>query len=1136
MPQVVDEPGRARAKRELEKNLVVEAGAGTGKTTLLITRLCVALLVKNVPVEKLVAVTFTIKAASEIKLRLIAALEGVRVLLQRQLSSQPNPEVASQPDKYQAILNLIHQEWGVRCGLTAPVLLERATHALHHIDRAYIGTIHGFCAYLLRKFPLEAGLPPDFKVDEGNEANRLFNAQWQLFLTEELREHTAGKELWKTVLAHISLEELKQFARTLAGGKTDDYSYEMQAQALQQLCEQYRTQLTGWECNFLPTPKTKPRAVEKAIAWAQTSLQRSALFFKWIDVQSGRGRIPLTLQAVAQCIAQLSPALELEKPFVDAAPTGWKEDTARQQAFAKAKQIIAFAQAVVPENQQLFLQCLALVRTFVHRVRQELVQKQGIVLFDDLIIKTRNLLKNHPQVRRILKDEFAALFIDEFQDTDPMQGEIFLFLAETKEGQAPSWKEVRLEPGKLFVVGDPKQSIYRFRGADMEAYTLFTRLIVAQGGETCVLEQNFRSVPGVVQAANEVCAPVFDRQRTELTQGAAAYQAMYQPIVPVRDITPLQPVQWLFIDNPLASKVPPVDDFRHNQAQFIVSWIQERVNQTPSQAVPPVSYRDITLLFRSLSSAGVYISALRRAHIPFELDDPRHFFRRQEVNDFLNILRVLANPHDKTALVGVLRSPWGGCNDAQLYELAQREELVLSVTPSLEVAQRCYVRLRAWAQKAHQGELTEFLHAFMDQSFFPEVCAAAYEGETTLTVLSYLVHIAENYAAKTVVTLPQLIIFLQEFIDVQMQKEESAQLNAVGSERDAVSIMTVHKSKGLEFPIVILPDLSHATSGAHRRKQIYYQWAQGFNGLRVGPVCDGIFAYLESEEQRHAWCEEMRILYVALTRAKEQLVLVGNETAPMDIYIPKSIPQALVFAKQLPPPQGANAETEIPVRRRSYQDPNTFLWQAVPSPSKTPCITAQAVTQWMQQLAQRKARYQAVLSAQEMAPSARVEWESVPNPAHEIGAQVGTLCHEILCTLFKTPTACLSALVAGARVRFTPQVVQEAAPVLTSFIQTPLYKELQSCEVLACEMPFAQRTSGGQVVSGIMDVILRDPKGKIWVVDYKTDHIPAGGVDNLLDKYRPQLSVYAQAARQIFKTDVVRCSAVFVRAGVVKDL
>lgn len=1070
---------RLKVQTLLGVNMVVEAGAGTGKTTLLIDRLCLAVLAQGTAVEKLVALTFTEKAAAEIKTRFIFKLQRlVRAVKE------------GEEDR---TLDLLRTYFSVPDG----DLVSRAEAALARLDRASVGTIHGFCADILKAYPLDAGLSPNAQIDSGQKAARLFDARWNAFLDAELGLNAPRAEEWKRVLVEISLPDLKDFARELCSGKIEAYDYYGHRELLCGVCLERARRAEELAAPFVQSGK-KLRKGEQALLFAAASLRRTAAFLQ---------------------NASVPPAPEEDAPsFPAVAYKDWEEEL-----FEEARALVAFAAKTAPEKQEIFLAAYGLIKDVTQAVRADYA-REGILSFDDLIVKTRNLLQNNLYVRRLLKEKFDALFIDEFQDTDPVQGELLLFLAEEKTSSASRWQDVRLSPGKLFVVGDPKQSIYRFRGADITAYELFTDLILKQGGVKCFLQKNFRSAPEIIDAANAVCSRAMVQE--------TAFQPAYVPIFTDKTVR-TSAAGWLFISS--EDDAPAADDFRDNQAERIADWIEENVGVMTLADGRKLAYKDIALLTRASTTAGPYTDALRRRGIAFNVETDKDFYRKQEVNDFLNFLRAAADPEDRTALAGILRSPLFGFTDEEIYQIARRGELSLYAKTQDTKLAEAYALLNRFGRRAGRTALKELLEDVLADTFLPEACAAAYEGERTLANLTRLAGLAEGYASDSPASLSQ---FLSEVQTILEEEPERLGAPAPDDALDAVSVMTVHKSKGLEFPVVILADLSKKDAAAVSQPVRHiFSWRYNMHGLRAGKVCDVNLAFLEEEQKKHGKREEVRVLYVALTRAKEKMLLAADGRKG-------ALKAAGVFAAaglfpdgETKPPVLTAGELVMPVWYAPYEDPETFRYRHVSA--GTAEETAREAEKWRAAYNARRARYEEMLeNEKKRSPSELVQHKDSLTPQQRAGAELGTVCHRALELLLSGKEAdAAQAAVRAAAQTGVPARAPEAAEMLTAFVQSPLFKEMAACKVLACEMPFSFLAEDGAVESGVMDAVLEAADGTVWVADYKTDRIQPGEEAAVLDKkYRLQLGVYGQAARKLFPGRRVRCSAVFLRTFAAADL
>lgn len=1071
-----------------DTNLVVEAGAGTGKTSSLIDRLCICILVHQIPVERLVALTFTEKAAAEIKTRLIVRLQN----LIREMQGEQTADTRTV-----AFASFLRQHFKIKedPGEEKKEWVSRAEKVLLRLDRVSIGTIHSFCAEILKVFPLEAGLPPNVVIDEGTQGSHLFETRWNKFLDEELGTQAPHKEMWKAVLAEVTLDEMADFARELCKGKIEKYDYYEHASLLLSVCHNQKARAEELSHAYLPKENAKPRALEKALQWAAVSLARTEAFLRGETVP---------------------PETEMMPTSDPSRPVHWEEE-----AYEEALNIYQFAAKVTPEKQRIFLQAYQLISPVCQQIRQD-YKETGLVSFDDLIVKTRNLLRDNLYVRRLLKEKFDALLIDEFQDTDPVQGEILLFLAEEKPLAAPRWQEVKLLPGKLFIVGDPKQSIYRFRGADITAYELFTDLILRQGGKKFFLQYNHRSTPQIIATANHICARAMVQQ--------SAFQPAYVPIEATRPSLN-NSVEWLFVT--AGPENLKADDFRQNQAEQIALWIKNNVGKMTLSNGKKLAYKDIALLFKAATYVSYYTDAFRRHGISFTVEMDKNFFRKQEINDFLNLLQAVSDPSNKIALAGVLRSPLVGMKDEELYQLAQRKELFWGAQTQSPKARYGYALIKKYRSLAGRISTQELVRRILEETFLPEVCAAAYDGPRSVAYLEQLVKWVDMYGAQETQDASSFFARLQE---KAQQNPEALHLSSPDETLDAVSILTVHKSKGLEFPVVILTDLTRQGSHGGASKSHIFSWQYNMHGLRVGKIVDVNLAFLEEEQKKHAKCEEVRILYVALTRAKEKLLLVGDERLRGEKGAAPFRQVGLFPDGETKPACLTREEVSIPVTYAVGLLPDHFKYQTY---LNGPCAAARPVSlaPWKEAFQARAQRYAQLKEKKAIAPSQQEESELL-SPAQQQAAQLGTLCHRCLELLItQREITVQEAVYKAAQEQGAAARAEEAQAIVAPFVQSALFQKIKSCRLLSCELPFSYVIREGEVVSGLIDALVERPDGSLWVLDYKTDRVHPGDEPKLLnEKYASQLRAYQGAVEKLFPGKTVTASCIFVRTFAAADL
>jgi ATP-dependent helicase/nuclease subunit A len=425
---LADAQDRLLAETTWDRNVVVIAGAGTGKTTILVNRILNLLLREPSPlaITEIVALTFTNKAATEMKQRLRGQLL----------------RLAEQDEDLTAIFR-------ARYHLSSEQICERANSALGQIEKAQIGTLHSFAAHLLRLHPAESRIDPLFQEDDGSHFKELFYSRWDQWLDDELGSSGLQHHRWRRVLAGTTLDDLRQFTTALAGDFVDLDELEQQCRSLplDGSLRDWVMAIRGRAADLLAVQdRPKRRKAEQMFAAAVQALT-------------------LLLQEGPAGLAQLTQDEQaiLEKDLGNA-PAGW--DAA---AFREAGSIIDIAQGLLAVDQAYFQEVVTLVRPFLNQVRHRLLVS-GWIPFDGLLARAKTLLREHPAVRARIKQTYRAILVDEFQDTDPVQYEMILYLGERVGSHQTHWQDIELEPGKLFIVGDPKQSIYAFRRADLYTY------------------------------------------------------------------------------------------------------------------------------------------------------------------------------------------------------------------------------------------------------------------------------------------------------------------------------------------------------------------------------------------------------------------------------------------------------------------------------------------------------------------------------------------------------------------------------------------------------------------------------------------------------------------------------------------
>ncbi|MGE5591485.1 MAG: UvrD-helicase domain-containing protein, partial [Bacillota bacterium] len=817
-----------RAATTFDRHLVVTAGAGAGKTRVLIARVMGLLEQGLAELDQVVALTFTNKAALEMKERLRQALE--------QAAAAASGEQAA--------------------------LWERRKRDL---DQARITTIHSFCTQLLREYPVEARVDPQFTVLEEMEA--------AIWLHQALDESLLGmaEQGDEGVAQLLSIYPRGALLGELAGvyGRLREHGLEPDEALLatarsldesRRLLPDLARAVTDGVAGLLAG--LQGRAGDgKGKANARASEQAAELQARW-------GRAGAALEQLLAVAAEgRTPGpedlalLERLAPLGKVVTRNNRSLLAEIDALAEplnALQDVVWGLAIAPAS----LAAGRLLQS-AHDLYQERKLQAGALDFSDLQILARDLLRR-PEIAADLRQRFPYLMVDEYQDTNPLQSQIIHL-----------W-----QPANLFLVGDPKQSIYRFRGAEVELFRRARQEIPAAGGEEVLLAENFRSRPGLIHFSN-----YFFR---------ALMQDDYEDALPGRPDAGGDPAPSVEVLLPRALKEGEAardagagrQDDVALEAEAVAAHIERLVEEGSLQVEDrPVRWGDIAVLMRATTDMGRYEQALRERGIPYFVVSGRGFYGKQEIRDCLNLLRALDNPADEISLVGALRSPFFGLSDETLFLLRQQEGPAnwlgrLDAPPGgldpvqaglVQRASRLLGRFRLLQARL---PLPDLLETVLEETGYGLVALGGHGGEQVAANLRKLTALARRFS-QAPLGLRKFISLVEEFEDREAREGEAAIQSAQG---DTVKLMSVHQSKGLEFPVVVVADLARTQQPL---RGMIYRPELGIGLSAVTP--DGerrttwLRRRLEEEERRLERQESMRVLYVAATRARDRLVLAGTK-------------------------------------------------------------------------------------------------------------------------------------------------------------------------------------------------------------------------------------------------------------------
>lgn len=846
-----DAAARQRIETSLDESLLVEAAAGTGKTTVLVQRLVALLASGKATVDGIVAVTFTRKAAGELKLRLRQELDRAR-------------EQTVDPTR--------------RHHLEASVA---------RLEEAQIGTIHSFCAEVLRERPVEAGIDPAFREIDEQAAAALYDRAFQGWIEASLESPSRAFERISSRLAlqpsfdgSSPLRRLREAARGLVDWRDFPTPWRRQSwprreridalvQSVDALAERFRQ------------GKNRHDYLRKALeptAELSTWMRRS-------ETVAGRDHDELEARLI-----------EVEKKL--RRNLNW---TGRGQWFApelRRQQVLDERQALLDAledfRQHADADLAAQLRdelTATVTAYDELKRRSGSLDFLDLLLSTRDLVQGNAEVRAFLQQRYSHLFVDEFQDTDPLQAEILLLLAADDPAQ-DDWREVRPLPGKLFLVGDPKQSIYRFRRADVLLYQqIKDRLCSPRGGVTLLhLSRSFRAVRPLQQAINAAFG-------AQMTGDLHVGQPEYIPMVPNRQGAADQP-QVVALPAPApfgwsrVTKTQLEACLPETVAAFL-HWVLNHSGWTVEDPARPghrlpIRPKHIALLFRRFLSwnrdvSGGYVRSLEARGIPHLLVGGRSFHQREEVETLRAALTAIEWPDDELSVFATLKGDLFAIPDDHLLRFRHEsgslhpfrrrsDDLALDLLPVAEVLDL----LATLHRQRHSRPIVDTVQRLLEHTRAQAGFALRPAGNQVLANVQHICDLARSFELRGGLSFRGFV----EQLQAQSEHLGAAQAPVLEEGADGVRVMTAHAAKGLEFPVVVLADIS---ADLHRRDAGFYVDTQGklaaHRLLGCAPWELVEHGDLEVERDR---AEGIRLAYVAATRARDLLIVPTVGTGPWE--------------------------------------------------------------------------------------------------------------------------------------------------------------------------------------------------------------------------------------------------------------
>ncbi|MBI3864669.1 MAG: UvrD-helicase domain-containing protein [Planctomycetia bacterium] len=1118
-------------------SIVLSAGAGCGKTSVLTRRFLSHLApgLHCTELSRLVAITFTERAAREMRTR-------IREQCLERLRGCPEDEA---------------EHW---------------LRIVRSLDAARISTIHSFCSSLLRAHAVEAELDPKFGLLDETLGASFLDRSVESGLHRLLVDGDADA-------AELVFEFGLSRAKELLGGL---------------VLQRYRIDFASWENK---TPQELAREWDHrwhkiVVPQMLRDLAQSATARKVLELldahvpdhpvmQQRRLALLAEIPRLARSGDTGDPEAVLESLQENARVQGGgtKKNWESDDVFDEVRDVLtAFRKQVEKLREQLEYDPEHLLRGAEIGIRALRAAKavgahfdaakrdDAVVDFDDLLLLARNLLRDHDEVRQRVSAGISLLMVDEFQDTDPIQDEIVQMLGGP---QALS--------GRLFVVGDAKQSIYRFRRAEPRVFHDLRERIDPAG--RLPLSRNFRSQPEILRFVNAL----FD----------GALSGGYEPLDAASpQLAKDHCVEFLFAsaqdDEP--DEEGAGDDSAAARRRREADWIARRLKQLLTDGVPrirerdkstgddrlrTVRPRDIVILFRAMSDVRQYEERLRQQGLDYYVVGGRAFFAQQEVFDVVNLCRFLDNVDDEVALVGVLRSPFFSLSDDAIFALGRAPAQALTGAPPAHLSEPQQVLIRFAGEvlaelrdKKDRLSIAELLNLAIERTGYDAALLTEFLGARKLANLRKLVDLARQCDQAGDLTLAEFIDRLRDAVAEERQEPLAA---THPESANIIRLMSIHQSKGLEFPVVVVADVDRksrdSVAGGHFDKDLgpVIGLPEKFGVNRDYPAV----RMLRHSEREQELAEARRLFYVATTRAADLLILSANlahagQAANAWLQLVSERFDLLtgqarhspteggesIFAKYQrewpkilvhhePPkavPSDKSVSAGITVALSQFREilecaePDTLpeSLRTIPPGAATGRLSVSAIEDIDRELRQ--------VAPPEIPDDRRSEPEEIVRDAEfadPAPVELGTLVHLALERVdFRNPgdvAALLDRCVPLTGKPVDDAMRRTAASCVENFLGSPLAGELSAARVVHQEIDFLLHEPS---VAGTIDCLYESADGKWIVLDYKTGKVDRSTTEaELLAEYEIQLGLYAVAVQQFTGRLPDRLELAFIREG-----
>lgn len=1029
-------PQQKEAITTISKNVAVSAGAGSGKTRVLVERY-LHILQKNllypqqeIKASDILAITFTRKAAAEMKERI-----------------RKNIDTLSRNDSVNR--NFWKQQ-------------------LKELEKAQITTIHSLCNRILKENPVETMLDPAFQVVEEFESQVFLEKCIKSYFRHALQKGNSALELLiNNYGVHGTLRQLD----TLVPNFAEIVKYGDLKQAYQDSLQEMKDG-SDILCALITELIERRGEIKKGKKVEELQLAAE------------------NLESVLQGIESTPPDFTAYKKYIGKL----RKDSVLKELITEIHDLQQ--KLLLNSVDELALPIVAAWQTVIAELAEYIMEKKiasDFLTFDDLENLALKLLKNNAHICRKYQNKYRYIMVDEFQDTNDKQKQLVYLLCGGDARQ--------LRGDKLFIVGDPKQSIYRFRGADVSVFAEVRKDIRASGGKEITLADNFRTVDVILDTCNEVFAEFLGTDK--------ASDIYFEALTPHNQGT----------DKPEFIQVMYAEEEKAWAREAEAFMLAKKILGLHEQGK---DFKDMAVLLSAMTKCDVFTEVFDKCNIPYQVIDGKGFYERQEVLDIINLFTFLHNKNRSLELAGILRSPYFGLNDETitalflqssddcLWNTLQQEDFLGIKTEFIPLVKRSAEILADLRQKTAVLPLTELWQEIWQQLHIDAVMSLQENGQSKLANVKKLQQLAVAFSSRQ----GTLTSWLEQINNIMMLngRETAANIEA----DDAVTIMTIHKSKGLEFDTVFLPLLDAQTQTD--TDEIKFSPKLGL-GIKImladGQTADsGVLQKIKEEDKELQQAEKYRQLYVAMTRAKSRLIMSGicsssktssannwfnqlnkvlkdNDAAVIEKITVEECLQNIVTAE--------NDGKKISFDEEFIKPSAEFEKIGI----KT--FSATALQTYLH--CQRQYFYQYVAQLpvlEETGLSSRVL------PPQIVGLVIHSALEKYTGNI---DVAWQAAVKKQAKSNF--ELAEPAKKMFTDYLGSDLYKNIPERHQRELHFNYNEQD---YIITGIIDCLYTKADGSLAIIDYKTGQPPQNGQVNV--GYLLQMALYKKAVEKLFGKNV----------------